>query len=132
MIGRKEMKKVALILCLIMVGSMMFSTVASAGGVRRHTKPGYAVRDDNTAKEIQAIKLAINSLGQEIKMLKNDRSNNAGLETRVAFLEREYSKLNSRLNNQNIIILALIVLLIALGGYVVMGGKKKPGSGAPQ
>ena len=105
------MKK--LLICLLLT-AVCLPLTAVAGARLGH--PGYAVSDDNAMKEIQAIKLQLNSLTRDVKAVQDktalqDRNSN---EVRLSAQEAQLAELWKWLT-----FLFVIIILIVLSAMIV-------------
>jgi hypothetical protein len=106
------MKKLVAVLILAFI---CLTITASAGA--RLGKEGYAVRDDNAIKEIQAIKLQLNSLTRDVKAIQDkaalqDRNSN---DVRLNAQEAQIAEVWKWLT-----LLYVIVLIVVLGAVVAI------------
>jgi len=120
------MRKTALIVGLLALFCISFSTIAFAGGTR-HARQGYAVPDSNTVKEIRAIKLEMQAMEREIKFLKENQTKPMSpielgkIEGRLTWAENQINKLWKWVIAMAILIGLILVYIV----FVLFSGNRR-------
>ncbi len=109
------MKKPIIILIL---AACCLAITASAGA--RIGQPGYAVRDDNTIKEIQAIKVSLRSMESEIRelQLRQPAPDITKYEARLIALEKQVAELSNW-----ILIFAILIVILVINVAILDASK---------
>ena len=117
------MKKILLGILLIVTFSLLLSPYSYAGA--RKGRAGYAVKDDNAMKEIQAIKLALRAMERDIQGLQSQQNKGmtaieqGKIEGRLTWAEGQIAKLWKW-----VIAMAVVLAIFILGIIMVIFGNR--------